>query len=173
MRPFLCENLCSESFPNFDGKFIQGGDSWNKGDAGRPGDSEIELSSDPLIRNITYSLRKTGRAFDMWFCFCHARTQKSFGRWLRDECSRSNSRLEIAFRMKPRESDVYSETRYAQVHGQVTRGGESRRVVVETCRSQFIANLPVKLFVKGFIRGAIEPNHFKGHDRMAAAALLT
>src|SRR5438046_1019029 len=32
MRSFLCENLCSESFPNFDGKFIQDGDSWNKGD---------------------------------------------------------------------------------------------------------------------------------------------
>ena len=35
MRPFLRENLCSESFPNVDGKFIQRSDSWNKGDTGR------------------------------------------------------------------------------------------------------------------------------------------
>ena len=52
MRSLLCENLCSESFPNFDGKFIQGGDSWNKGDTGRPGDSEIELLTGSVIRNI-------------------------------------------------------------------------------------------------------------------------
>src|SRR5882724_1858875 len=71
--------------------------------------------------------------------------------------------------MKPRESDVYSEARYAQLRGQVTRGGESRRVVVETCRSQFIANLPVKLLMQWFGRCAIQPNQFKGQDRMAAS----
>src|SRR6266481_196458 len=121
MRSFLCENLCSESFPNFDGKFIQGGDSRHKGDTGRPSDSEIELFSDPLVRNISYSLRQAGRAFSMWFCFCRARTQESFGQRLHDECARSNSRLEIAFRMKPGESDVYRETRYSQVRRQLPR----------------------------------------------------
>ena len=71
MRSFLCENLCSESFPNFDGKFIQRGDSWNKGDTGRPGDSEIELLTGPVIRNIFYPIRKprwtfcVGAAFDV------------------------------------------------------------------------------------------------------------
>src|SRR5438876_3502954 len=123
MSSFLGEDFFSKSFPYRDRKFVKSRNSRHKGDPGRSSDSEIELSSDPLIRNITYSLRKTGRAFDMWFCFCRARTQKSFGQWLRHECARSNSRLEIAFRMKPRESDVYSETRYVQLRGQVTRGG--------------------------------------------------
>ena len=69
--------------------------------------------------------------------------------------------------MKPRESDVYSEARYSQLRGQLARGGESRRVVVETCRSQFIANLPVKLLMERFGRRAIQPDHFKSHHRMA------
>src|SRR3954470_5449662 len=33
MRSFLRENLCSEPFPSVDRKFIERGDSWNKGDA--------------------------------------------------------------------------------------------------------------------------------------------
>jgi hypothetical protein len=169
MRSFLGEDFFSKSFPYRNRKFVKSRNSRHKGDPGRTSDSEIELSSHPLIGNITYSLRKTGWAFDTWFCFCRARTEKSFGQWLRDECARSNSRPEISFRMKPRESDVYSEARYAQLRGQVTRGGESRRVVVEACRSQFIANLPVKLLMQWFGRCAIQPNHFKGQDRMAAA----
>src|SRR5437773_2616278 len=63
MRSFLCENLCPESFPNFDGKFIQPGDSWNKGDTGRAGDSEIELLTGPVIGNIFYSIRKPRGTF--------------------------------------------------------------------------------------------------------------
>src|SRR6266480_5298506 len=173
MRSFLCENLYSESFPNFDGKFIQGSDSWNKGDAGRPCDSEIELLTDPVIRNIFYPIRKPRRTFCGWCCFCRVRTQESFGQWLRDECARSYSRLKIAFRMKPRESDVYREPRYSQVSGQLTRGRQSGRVIVESCRNQFIANLAIKLFMKRFVRGAIEPNHIKGHDRMATPLFLT
>src|SRR5437867_8961396 len=150
MRSFFCEHFCPESFPNFNRKFIKRRYSGDEGDTGRSGNSEVELFSNPVIRNISYPMRQAGRTFYVRFCLRRVRTQKSFGQWLRDECARSNSRLEIAFRMKPRESDVYSETRYAQLRGQVTRGGESRRVVVETCRSQFIANLPVKLFMKRF-----------------------
>src|SRR5512132_2793770 len=134
MRSFLCENLCSQSFPNFDWKFVKSRDSRHKGDTRGPGDSEIKLSPDSLIRNISYSLRKAGWAFDMWFCFCRVRTQESFGQWLGDECARSNSRLEIAFRMKSRESDVYSETRYSQIRRQIARGGEPGRVIVEGSR---------------------------------------
>ena len=74
MRSFLCENLSSESFPNFDGKFIQGGDSWNKGDAGRPGDSEIELLTDPVIGNIFYPIRKPRWTFCVRCCSCRSRT---------------------------------------------------------------------------------------------------
>jgi len=74
--------------------------------------------------------------------------------------------------MKPGEGDVYSESGYSQVASQLARGGESRRVVVESCRNQFIANLAIKLFMERFIRSAIQPNHFKSHDRMAAALLL-
>ena len=121
MRSLLGEDFSSELFPYRNRKFVKSRDSRHKGDTGRPGDSEIELSSDPLIRNISHPLRQAGRAFSMWFCFCRAGTQESFGQWLRDECARSNSRLEIAFRMKPRESDVYRETRYSEVRRQLPR----------------------------------------------------
>src|SRR5918996_1367161 len=73
MGSFLRENLCSESFPNFDGKFIQGGDSGNKGDTGRPCDSEIELLTDPVIGNIFYPFRKPRWTFCGWCCFCALR----------------------------------------------------------------------------------------------------
>jgi hypothetical protein len=44
--------------------------------------------------------------------------------------------------------------------------------VIESCRNQFIPNLAVKLFMERFFRSAIQSNHFKSHDRMAAALLL-
>src|SRR6478672_7722915 len=106
MRSLLGEDFSSKSFPYCDRKFVKSRDSRDKGDTGRPGDSEIELLSHSLIWNISYSLRQAGRAFGMWLCFCRVGTQESFGQWLHDECARSNSRLEIAFRMKPGESDV-------------------------------------------------------------------
>src|SRR5215831_10152513 len=109
MGSFLCENLCSESFPNFDGKFIQRGDSWNKRDTGRPGDSEIELLTGPVIRNIFYAGRKPRWAFRGGCCFCRSRTQEGFRQSLRDESARSNFRLKISFRMKSREGEVYRE----------------------------------------------------------------
>src|SRR4029077_6305722 len=132
MRSFLCENLCTESFPNSDGKFIQGGDSWNKGDTGRPGDSEIELLTDPVIRNILYPIRKPRWTFCGGCCFCRLRAQEGFRQRLRDEGARSNFSLEISFRMKPREREVYREARYSKIDGQRTRGRESRRIIVET-----------------------------------------
>src|SRR5437764_2257505 len=121
MRSLLGEDFSSESFPCCDRKFVKSRDSWHKGNTGRPCDSEIELSSDPLVRNISYSLRQTGRAFGTRFGFCRVRTQESFGQCLHDEGARSNSRSEIAFRMKPGESNVYRETRYSQVRRQLPR----------------------------------------------------
>src|SRR2546423_8101870 len=121
MRSLLGEDFFSESFPCCDRKFVKSRDSWHKGDTGRPCDSEIELSSDPLVRNISYSFRQTGRAFGTWFDFCRVCTQESFRQWLHDEGARSHPRSEIAFRMKSRESDVYRETRYSQIRRQLPR----------------------------------------------------
>src|SRR5215831_15013075 len=109
MRSFLCENLSSESFPNFNGKFIQRGDSWNERDTGRPGDSKIKLLTGPVIRNIFYAIRKPRRTFCGSSCFCGSRTQESFRQCLRDERARSKFRLKISFRMKPRKREVYCE----------------------------------------------------------------
>src|SRR5205809_7448538 len=78
MRSFLCENLCSESFPDLDRKFIKCRDSWNKRDARRSGDSEIELLTDPVIRNIFYPIRKPRWTFSGWCSFCRSRTQECF-----------------------------------------------------------------------------------------------
>src|ERR1700752_4740676 len=109
MRSFLCENLCPESFPNLDGKFIQGRDCWDKGDTGWSGDSEIELLAGSVIWNISNPMRKPCWTFCGWCCFCHSRTQESFGQCLRDEGARSNFRLKVSFRMKPREREIYRE----------------------------------------------------------------
>src|SRR5215510_12203961 len=101
MRSFLCEDLCSQSFPYFDRKFVKRCDSGNKGDTRWPSDSKIELFSSSVVRNISYTVRKAGRAFDVWFCFCSPRTQKSFGQRLGNKCARSDFRLKITFWMKP------------------------------------------------------------------------
>src|ERR1043166_8027980 len=103
MRFFLCQNLCSEPFPNFDGKFIKGGDSWNKRDAGRPGDSEIELLTDSVIGNIFHPIRKPRWTFCPWCCLCGSRIQEAFRQRLRDKSARSNFRLKISFRVESRE----------------------------------------------------------------------
>jgi hypothetical protein len=173
MRSLFCENLRSESFPYFDWKFVKRRDCRDKGDTRRPRDSEIELFSHPVIRNISYPIGKTGRAFNVWFRFRRVRAQESFGQRLGDERARSNFRLKITFRMKPRESEVYSESRYPQIGGQRARGGKPGRVIVEASRDQFIANLAVKLLMKRFGGTAIEPNHFKSHDRMATPLFRT
>src|ERR1700745_442193 len=172
MRSFFCEDFCSESLPYFDWEFVQRRDSRYKGDTGWAGDSKIELFSSSMIRNISYTVRKARRAFYMWFRFCRPCTQESFGQRLGDERTRSDSRLKITFRMKPREGDVYRESRYSQVRSEFAREWESGRVVVECRRNQFIANLAIELFMKRFVSSAIQPNHFKSHDRMATAQLL-
>ena len=100
MRSLFCEDFYSESLPYFDRKFVKRRDSRDKGDTRRPGDSEIELFSDPVIRNISYPIGKTGRAFYVWFRFRRLRAQESFWQRLGDERARSNSRLKIAFREK-------------------------------------------------------------------------
>src|SRR5438093_801714 len=172
MRSLLREDLCSESFPNRDGKFIESRRSWDKRNSGRPGDSKVELFSSSVIWNTSYTMRETRRAFYRCCCFWRLCAQKGFGQWLGYERARSNFRLKITFRMKPRESDVYSESRHSEIGRQIARGGESRRVVVEACRNQLIANLAVQLFMKRFVRGVIQADHFECHDGMATALLL-
>ena len=161
MGPFLCEDFRSESFPYCNWKLIKRRDSGDKGDTGRSGDSEIELFSHTMIRNFSYAIRKAGRTFCVRFYCCSVRTQESFGQRLGDERTRSDFRLKVSFRMKPGESDVYSESRYSQVSGKLARGRESGGVVVESCRNQLIANLAVKLFMKRLICSAVEPARCK------------
>jgi hypothetical protein len=88
--------------------------------------------------------------------FAECASGKTFGQRFSDGCTRSGSRLNVAFRIKPRESDVYREPRNSQIGGQLARGGKAGRVVVESCRSQFIANLAVNLFMKRFVRSESE-----------------
>src|SRR5213080_2397270 len=172
MRSFLCENLCSESFPDLDRKFIKCRDSWNKRDARRSGDSEIELLTDPVIRNIFYPIRKPRWTFSGWCSFCRSRTQECFRQRLGDERARSNFGLKISFGMKHREREVHSEKLHSKIGGQRTRGGKSGRIMVKASRHQFIANLPVKLLMQWFGRCAIQPDHFKSEYRMSTALVL-
>jgi hypothetical protein len=79
MHSLLREDLCSQSLPYRDRKFVERSDSGDKGDTRRPSDSNIELFSSSVIRNISYPVREAGRAFYMWFCFCRARAQETFG----------------------------------------------------------------------------------------------
>src|SRR5205823_3877714 len=65
--------------------------------------------SDPMIRNISYPIRKARRAFGMWLWFCRSCAQETFGQRLDDERTRSNSGLKIPFCMKPREREVDGE----------------------------------------------------------------
>jgi hypothetical protein len=69
--------------------------------------------------------------------------------------------------MKPRECEVYGEARHSEIGGQCARRGKPRRVVIETSRHEFIANLPVKLLMQWFGRCAIQSDHFESHYRMA------
>src|SRR2546428_14074971 len=91
MRSLFREDLCPESFPYCDRKFVKRRDSGDKSDTGRAGDSKVKLFSCPVIRTIFYPVRKAGRAFYKWSCFCCPRTQKSLGQRLGDERSRSDS----------------------------------------------------------------------------------
>src|SRR5262249_23274197 len=148
---------------NFDRKFIQRCNSRDKGDAGRPGDSEIELLTGPMIRNLFYAVGKPRWTFGRECCFCSSRTQESFRQRLRDERTRSNFRLKISFRMKSREREVYCEAGYSETRSQCARGWNPRRIIIESSRREFITNLPVKLFMQWFGRCAIQPDHFKSH----------
>src|ERR1051326_1752140 len=161
MRSFLRENLCSEPFPNFDGKFIQGGDSRNKRDARRASDSEVELLTSSVVRNLFYPAGKTRWPFCVWYWSNRSRTQERLRQRFRDERARSDLRLQISFRMKFRERELHREASPSEICGQCTRGGKPRRIMVETSRSELIANLPVKLLMEWFGRCAIQPDHFK------------
>src|SRR5207248_1130091 len=104
MRSLSREDFSPEAFPNFDWKFVERGDSWHKGDTRRSSDSEIELFSGSLIWNISNAIRKARWTFGMPRLFFRSRAQETFWQRLRNVCARSNSRLKIAFRVKPRES---------------------------------------------------------------------
>src|SRR5207244_11448499 len=118
-------SCCPDTYPYLNRKCIKHSNSGKECDTVRSGNPEIELFSNTLIRNISYPMRQAGRTFYVRFCFRRVRTQESFGQRLGDERARPNFRLKIPFRMKPGESDVYSESRYSQIDGQVARGGES------------------------------------------------
>src|SRR5438094_56168 len=69
MCSLFCEHFCPEAFPYLNRKFIKRRYSGNEGDTGRSGNPEIELFSNPLIRNISYPMRQAGRTFYVRFCF--------------------------------------------------------------------------------------------------------
>src|SRR6267378_2067493 len=169
MRSFLCENLCSESFPYFDRKFIECRDRGDKGDPGRPCDSEIKLFSDPIIGNISYAIRKARWALQRSCCVCRSCTQESFRQRLREECAGSNFGSKISFSMKPRKSEVYRESRYSKIRSQRARGGQSGRIIVEASRDQFIAYLAVKLMMQWFGLRATQRDPFKTEYRTATS----
>src|SRR2546430_15867322 len=85
MCSLFCEHFCPEAFPYLNRKFIKRRYSGNEGDTGRSGNPEIELFSNPLIRNISYPMRQAGRTVYVRFCFRRVRTQESFGQRLGDE----------------------------------------------------------------------------------------
>ena len=106
----FCENLCPESFPNVDGKFV------NRGYAGDQRDtwsgvrrSEIELFSSSLIRNTPDALRNARRAMYLAPSFGLSCAQKSFGKRVCNECPRPDSESQIPFSMKFREGEPYSK----------------------------------------------------------------
>src|SRR2546430_17467936 len=89
MCSLFCEHFCPEAFPYLNRKFIKRRYSGNEGDTGRSGNPEIELFSNPLIRNISYPMRQAGRTFYVRFFFRRVRTQE-IGRasgWERMEIS--------------------------------------------------------------------------------------
>jgi len=85
MCSLFCQHFCPEAFPYFNRKFIKRRYSGDEGYTGRSGNSQIELFSSSVIRNISYPLRQAGRTFYVRFCFRRVRTQESFGQWLGDE----------------------------------------------------------------------------------------
>src|SRR6266704_1903850 len=113
MSSLFGKYLCSESFLYFNGKFVERRKSREKGNARRPGDPEIELFSNSFIRNISNTVRNTGWAFYLRFCFCLPRAQESFRQRLDDESAGSDPGAKITFRMKLQEGKVYSESRYS------------------------------------------------------------
>src|SRR4030095_8878658 len=135
MGSFFCENLPSESLPYFDRKFVKRRDSGDKRDTGRAGDSEIKLFSGPFVRNISNPIRKAGRTFNQPLCVWAARTQKSFGKRIRDERARSNSGLKVALAMKLRKGKIDGESRDSEVCRERSGRGKSGRAAVEASRN--------------------------------------
>src|SRR5437016_14509177 len=123
MSSLLCQNLCSEPFPDCYRKFVKRRDGGNKGDAGCAGDSIIELFSGPFIRNIFYPVRKAGRMFNQQFRLWPAWAYESLGKRVCDERAGSDSGAKITFGMKFLEGDIDSEFRDCQHRRKRTRAG--------------------------------------------------
>src|SRR5439155_24627130 len=100
MRSLFCEDLRSESLPYGDRKFVKRCDSRDKRDTGRACDPKIKLFSGSSVGNASNPIRKTGRHFNYPFYVWPARTQKSFGKRIRDERARSDLALTVALVMK-------------------------------------------------------------------------
>ena len=126
----------------FNGKFVKRRDTGTNVTPGGPAIPKSNCFPARLIRNISYPIER--RSHCVLVCSCGL----LFGQWFSYECAGSNFRLKVTFRMKSRKSDVYSESGHSQVDCQFARGGEAGRIVVESCRIQFIANLAIKLFVE-------------------------
>src|SRR5439155_2883612 len=99
MSSLLGKHFCSESFPNFYGKFVERRESGDKRDAGRSCDPEIKLFSNACIRKISHTVRKASRTFYFRFRFRLIRAQERFGQRVCKERHGSNSGPKISFPM--------------------------------------------------------------------------
>src|SRR5215469_15755212 len=94
--------------------------------------------------------------------------EESFGQRLRDERAGAVARLEIALRLKFRQSEIDGEARDSEIVGKCARSGKPYNGSVKTLGHQFVPNLAVKLLVQRFTSVAVEPNHFEGDDGVTA-----
>jgi hypothetical protein len=114
MSTLLCKYSGPEPFPNIDGKFINGRESGNQGNA-RPGAqrAEIKLRPRPLIRNRSRPSGGASTTLDQPICFQSVTTdsshgmsgkfvssQETFRKRIRHKRSRPSLRAELTFCVK-------------------------------------------------------------------------
>src|SRR5207247_323607 len=107
VRSLLCENLCSESFPDCDWKFVDRRDPRYQRDTGPTIRWNIKLFSNTLIRNAPDALRNARQARYLGSSSGLLCAQESFGKSVCNECPRSDSGSQISFRVKLREGEPY------------------------------------------------------------------
>src|SRR5438067_10907243 len=132
MSTLIGEDLSSEALPNFDGKFVERRQRWNKGNSRRPGNPEIKLFSSAFIRDISYPVGKAGWTLDQQLRLGPARAQESFGQRIGNECARSDSGSKVTLRMELFEGEIDGESGDPQISGQRARRGKTRRVISKT-----------------------------------------